>query len=235
MSILYVVRPYVEGIGWSRLAYDLSDSRVYSDVEKVLGMEWAQAIGPIQVEGRRVHVVCDVYMCPGFYHHPHWKTSHPRLDEIGQKVGTMEFCGGNPGVFIIRVPFPWNEILTCATKVSHQKYAFEFVFSVNVGKLYGAVREAYVRKNNRLTGPKKPRLKGAVNTRQYEGLRAVQTIRDIVDTLRDGKRIAELGHKFSGAGDGVGGQMTGGKEDQVANLTGARASISIGLYDCGLV
>jgi hypothetical protein len=39
------------------VAYDVSDSRVYSDVAEVLGVEWAQAIEPIQVEGMRLHVV----------------------------------------------------------------------------------------------------------------------------------------------------------------------------------
>jgi hypothetical protein len=39
------------------VTYDMSDSRVYSDAAEVIGVEWAQAIERMQVEGMRLHVV----------------------------------------------------------------------------------------------------------------------------------------------------------------------------------
>jgi hypothetical protein len=156
--------------------------------------------------------------------------------KLSNQVRTMEVRGGHPGIFVIAVAFPLDEVLWGSPVMPQAKDLFDFVFDMTIVKWHGR-RDGRRARKIRIGSvrPQKSSMKRIVDPAIEKGLRECQAVGDIVDTLGDCERTAELGHEFPGPGICVRGQVSGGEEDEVPDLKGTGTSMSIGLYGCGLV
>ena len=111
----------------------------------------------------------------------------------------------NPGVLVVTVPFPANEILGFAPEPPVAKNLLYFILNMTVRKPDGRwSRGAAGERRIGCVRTQKPGVKGVMDTAGKKGRREIQPERNIVDTFRDGKRATELGHKFPRSGIRVG-------------------------------
>jgi hypothetical protein len=69
---------------------------------------------------------------------------------LSKEVRTVKVRGRNPGVFVVTVPFPANEILGFAPKTPVVKNLLEFIINMTVRELNGGGAGGCGRKQNRV-------------------------------------------------------------------------------------
>jgi hypothetical protein len=114
---------------------------------------------------------------------------------LSKEVRTVEVRGRKPGVLVVTVPFPANEILGFAPESPVAKNLLDFILDMTVRELDGGWGRAAA--GDRRIGcvwTQKPGVKGVVDTAGKKGQGEIPPKFNLFDTPRDGKWAAELGH-----------------------------------------
>jgi hypothetical protein len=156
--------------------------------------------------------------------------------KFSKKIRAVEISGRDPRVFVITVASPVDQVLRVTTMETETNDLIDFVFDMAVRKLdWSGDDGRAVEMSIGMVGTEKFGMEGIVNTAVDHRGWKVEAICDSIDTGRNGKGTAKLGHEFARTGIRVGSYMTCRKEDKVANSEVAGAAMAIGLSGCVLV